>query len=239
MFRRTFTAAATGSVAGVLLGILTLALASARTLDSGLDVPTLDSGEIGAVFAVGQAGMYLFVLVAGTAAGAVLGMIGYAVGTQSDPAARRFRLGPIAMLGALIGGPTAFAVARAAVGVAGDITAKTVVISVFRAAIVAGVVGAVTGLLIGVAIERLARPETLGLGGVAAPQSFGQFVREAVAAVGIPAVGLAVAASLVFVLSRVLIQADKTTGLAVFGGVATLVLIATAFIAAHPPRRRD
>ena len=40
-----------------------------------------------------------------------------------------------------------------------------------------------------------------------------------------------------FVLSRVLIQADKTTGLAVFGGVATLALIATAFIAAHPAAR--
>ena len=239
MFRRTFVAAASGSVVGAVLGILAMALASTRTLHGGLDVPSLDSGAIGAVFAVSQAGMYLFVIVAGTIAGAVLGMIGYAVGTQSEPAARRFRMGPVAIVGALIGGPTAFAVARAAVGMAGDIAAKTVVISVFRAAIVAAVVGAATGLLIGVAIERLARPETLGLGGVAAPQSFGQFVREAVTAVGIPVVGLGVAASLVFVVSRVLIEADKTTGLVVFGGLATLVLGGTAFIAAHPPKRRD
>ena len=239
MFRRTFVAAAAGSVVGAVLGVLALALASSRTLESGLDVPTLDSGAIGPVFAVGQAGLYLFVLVAGAVAGAILGMIGYAVGTQSDPAARRYRMGPIAILGALIGGPTAFAAARAVVGLAGDIAAKTVVIPVFRAAIVAMVVGAITGLLIGTAIERLARPETLGLSGAAAPRSFGQFIREAVAAVGIPAVSIGVAATLVFVLSRVLIEADKTTGLIVFGGVATLVLVGTAFIAAHPPKRRD
>lgn len=239
MFRRTIAAAAAGSAAGAVLGTLALALASSRILQGGLDVPTLDSGEIGAVFAVGQAGLYLFVIVAGTVAGAILGMIGYAVGTQSDPASRRYRMGPVAILGALIGGPTAFAAARAAVGLAGDIADKTVAIPVFRAAVVAMVVGAITGLLIGVAIERLARPETLGLGGVAAPHSLGHFIREAVAAVGIPAIGIAVAAVLVFGLSRVLLEADKTTGLIVFGGVATLVLLGTAFLAAHPPKRRD
>ena len=238
MFRRTFAAAAAGSVVGAVVGILALALAAARTLDAGLDVPTLDDGAIGAVFAVGQAGMYLFVTVAGTVGGAILGMIGYAVGTQVDPAARRYRMGPIAALGAFIGGPTAFAAARASVGLAGDIVAKTVVLSVFRAAIVAAVVGAVTGLLIGVAVERLSRPETLGLGGAAAPRSLGEFVREAAAAVGLPAAGLVVGAALVFVLSRVLLEADETTALVVFGGVAALVLLGTALIAANPPRRR-
>jgi hypothetical protein len=56
--------------------------------------------------------------------------------------------------------------------------------------------------------------------------------------VSLPAVGLVVGAALVFGLSRVLLEADKTVALFVFGGVAAVVLFGTAFIAAHPPRRR-
>ena len=88
------------------------------------------------------------------------------------------------------------------------------------------------------AVERLSRPETLGLGGAAVPRSLGDFVRDGAAAVGIPAAGLTVGAALVFVLSRVLLEADETTALIVFGGVAALVLFGTALIAANPPRRR-
>jgi hypothetical protein len=181
--------------------------------------------------------MYLYVTVAGAVAGAILGMFGYAIIAQADPESRRYRLGPIAVLGALIGAPVAFGAARAAVGLAGDIVANTVVIGVFRAGVVALVAGALTGLLIVVAMERLARPETLGASGVAVPRSLGHFVRDGVAAVGLPALGLVIGAALVFGLSRVLLEADKTVALIVFGGVAAGVLFGTAFIAAHPPRR--
>jgi hypothetical protein len=220
-----------------VLGILALALAAARVLDAGLTVPLRDDGLIGASFAVGQAGMYVLVLVAGALGGAILGMIGYAVSTQADPVARRYRMGPIAAMGALVGAPVAFAAARAAVGLAGDITAKTVVLPVFRASLVAAAAGAVTGLLVVVAVERLSRPDVLGMGGAAAPRSLGQFVRDAAAAVGLPAIGLIVAATLVFGFSRLLLEADKSVALVAFGGVAALILGGTAFVAARPPRR--
>lgn len=239
VFRRTFAAATAGSLVGAGLGLLTLAVGAARVVDSGLAVPTLDSGVVGAVVAVSQAGLYLFVTVAGAAAGAVLAMFGYAIIAQTDPESRRYGLGPIAFLGALVGAPVAFGAARAAVGLAGDIVANTVTIGVFRAGIVAMVAGALTGLLIVVGMERLARPETLGLAGAAVPQSLGHLVRDAVAAVGLPAIGLVIAAGIVFGLSRVLLEADKTVALIVFGGVAAVVLFGTAFIAAHPPRRRS
>jgi len=238
VFRRTFAAATAGSLVGAGLGILTLAVGAARVVDAGLAVPTLDSGVVGPVVAVTQAGMYLFVTLAGALAGAILGMFGYAIIAQTDPESRRYRLGPIAVLGALIGAPVAFGAARAAVGLAGDIVANTVTIGVFRAGIVSLVAGALTGLLIVVAMERLSRPETLGVSGAAVPHSLGRFVRDAAAAVSLPAVGLVVGAALVFGLSRVLLEADKTVALFVFGGVAAVVLFGTAFIAAHPPRRR-
>lgn len=222
---------------GAGLGILALAVGAARIVDSGMAVPTLDSGVVGAVVAVSQAGMYLYVTIAGAVAGSILAMFGYAIIAQTDPASRRYGLGPIAVLGALIGAPVAFGASRAAVGLAGDIVAGTVTLGVFRAGVVALVAGAVTGLLIVVGMERLARPETLGVSGAAVPRSLGHFVRDAAAAVGLPAIGLVVAAGLVFGLSRVLLEADQTVALIVFGGVAAVILFGTAFIAAHPPRR--
>jgi hypothetical protein len=120
VFRRTFAAATAGSLVGGGLGILTLAVGAARVVDASLAVPTLDSGVVGPVVAVTQAGMYLFVTLAGALAGAILGMFGYAIIAQTDPESRRYRLGPIAVLGALIGAPVAFGAARAAVGLAGD-----------------------------------------------------------------------------------------------------------------------
>jgi hypothetical protein len=238
VFRRTIAAATAGSLLGAFLGIIALALGAARLVDAGTAVPELDSGALGAVVAVSQAGLYLFVAIAGAIAGAILAMFGYGIVAQADPASRRYRLGPIAALGAVIGAPVAFAVTRATVGAAGDIVANTVTLGVFRAGIVALVAGALTGGLVVVAMERLARPETLGLSGVAVPRSIGDFVRAGVAAVGLPVVGLAVGGALVFALSRVLLESDPTVALIVFGGVAAVVLFGTAFIAAHPPRRK-
>ncbi len=238
MFRRTIAAATVGSLVGALLGTLALGLGAARLLDSGLTIPPSDTTTLGASITVSQAGMYLFVIVAGAVAGAILAMVGYAVSAQADPDARRYGLAPIASLGALIGGPVAFAASRAVVGLVGDIVDKMVVLDIFHAAIAALTTGAATGAIVVVTVERLSRPETLGLGGVAMPQSFGRFVRDATAAVGLPAFGLAMGAGVVYGLSRVLLEADKTVALIVFGGVAALILFGTALIASGPGRRR-
>ncbi len=238
MTRRTIAAAATGAIVGGFLGLIAFALGAARLVDGGLAVLDGDTGPTGAVIAVTQAGLYLFVSIAGAVAGAILATIGYAVGNQSDPSGRRYPLGPIAALGAAIGAPTAFAAARAAFGLASDIVDKTVVVSGFRAGLCGLIAGAATGTVIAAAMERLSRPETIGFEGAAVPRSFGRFVRDAVAAVGLPAVGLAVAAALVFGLSRILLAAEGTTALFVFGGAAALVLFGTALISVLPRRKR-
>lgn len=238
MFRRTLAAATIGSALGAVLGILAAGLGTARVLDAGLTVPVRDDGVIVASFAVGQAWLYLYTLVAGAVGGAILGMVGYAVGGHLDPGARRYRLGPIAVLGAAIGAPTAFAAARALAGLGADIVAGTVVVSTFRAGVVAAGAGAITGMLVVVAADRLSRPATIGLAGAAVPATPRQFVRDALAAVGLPAIGVGAAGLAVFGLSRVLLESDKTTALVVFSGVAAAVLFGTAFIASRPPRRR-
>ena len=94
MTRRTITAAAIGSIAGGFLGLIALALVAARVVDGGLVVLSGDSGPTGAVLAVTQSGLYLFVVIAGAVAGAILAAIGYAVATHVDPSDRRYRPGP-------------------------------------------------------------------------------------------------------------------------------------------------
>lgn len=238
MNRRTFAAAAIGAIVGGFLGLIAFALGAARVVDGGLSVLGGDSGPTGAVITVTQSGLYLFVSIAGAAAGAILAAVGYAVGSQSDPSGRRYPLGPIAALGAAIGAPVAFASARAAFGLASDIVANVVIVSGFRAGWCGLIAGAATGAVVAATMERLSRPETIGFEGAAVPRSFGRFVRDAVAAVGLPAVGLVAGGLLVFGLSRILLAAEGVTALFVFGGAAAVVLFGTALIAALPRRKR-
>lgn len=234
MSRSSLTAAIAGAVAGALFGVITLALAAGRVIGGAMT--TAADGT--PLFSVTQSGLYLYVVIAGVVAGTLLALLGYAAGHQHGPDERRYGLGIIAALGAGTGAVVGFAATRAAVGLTGDIVATMVLLTPFRAALVAVTAGATTGVVVAMTGERLSLPAAYGFAGEALPRSFGQFVRDAAAAIGLPALGLVVGAGLVFGLSRVFLEADGTTGLILFGGVAALILFGAAAIAARPPRRR-
>jgi hypothetical protein len=220
-------------VAGALFGLLALALVSARTFDASLSAaPGVDPA-----FAVSQAALYTYIVASGAVGGAALGMIGYGVASQANPDQDRYGMGVLATVAAGVGAIAAFAAARAAIGLAGDIEAGVVELSTFRATIVAMVAGAATGLVIGVSVERLAAREAIGFSGAAAPRSAGAFIRDAAAAITLPVAALAVAAAIVFFLSRALLESDETAALLIFGGTAALFLFGAALIASRPPRR--
>lgn len=229
MSRRTLIAAGAGAGAGAVFGLLAVALVSARVLDGGLA-----SGD---AFVVQQSALYLYTVVAGAVGGSVIAMIGYGVGTQASPDEHRYGMGPLAVVGAGAGAAFAFAALRATMGLAADIVDKMAVLPLSRAGEVALVTGAVTGLLVAVTVERLSRPIALGLEGVAWPRTFGRFARDAAAAMGWPAVALGGGAVLVYGLSRVLLEAETTVALFIFGGISAVFLFGAALIAARPPRR--
>jgi len=184
--------------------------------------------------------MYILVVAASTIGGAVVAAAGFATGRLSQPESKRFALGPLTLIGALAGAVVGFAAARTGIGVGGTTIDGIVSLSVFRAAMVALITGAVTGVVVGGTVERAGRPEVFGFAGTAWPANPAAFLRDAMAAMGLPALGLVMGLAIVFVLSRVLLEADKTTSLIVFGGVAALVLFGAAAIAAMPSRdRRD
>lgn len=230
-----------GAAAGALAGLGVLALAAGRVLDGGLGAVVVNevSGRARAEFVVGRGGLFLLVAVAGLAGGALLGAIGYAVGKEAAPEAPRISPVPLTILGAGTGLVVGFAITRALLGATADIAGGIVTLSVFRAAVIALVAGAGTGLVIGGGVERLADPAVYGFGGAAWPSSPLAFVRDAAAAIGVPLLALLLGAFVVWGLSRVLLEASEEVALIVFGGVAALVLGGAAFIAAHPPRRRD
>ena len=239
MQRRTWSAITLGGTLGAILGLAVVALAAGRVIGSGIEAVVFDevTGATRATFLVGQAGMYSLIVVFGALGGSVIAAVGYAAGSLAGDESDRFALTPLVIIGALAGAVIGFAAARTAIGVGGTITDGVVSLSVFRAAMVALIAGGTTGVVVAGTVERVGRPDMFGFEGAAWPSNPVTFMKDAMAAMGFPALGMVVALGFVFLLSRVLLEADKTTSLIVFGGLSTIVLFGAAAIAAMPPRR--
>lgn len=230
MPRRTLFAIFIGSLVGALLGVGVLALAASRVLDGGLGAVFDASGRATPVFQVTQGAMYLLVAVAGAVGGTVLGLIGYAVGHEAAPDEPRFSPLPLALIGAGVGATIGFAATRAAVGAGGSIAFGIVSLSPFRAALVALIAGGITGGIVGGTVERISRPEALGIGGEAWPRSPAAFMKDAVTAMGLPSLGIALGAGIIYGLSRILLESEAGVALIVFGGVAALILLGAVIV---------
>lgn len=234
MSRETLAASALGAFAGAALGIVALVFAAARTLEHGLA-----TGPSGATFVVGRGSMTIFIMLAGTALGAVVAGMGYGVGRLGSPRDRRYPAGALVGLGAVTGAIAAFAASRAAIGAtATSILDGTVTLTVFRAGLVAVIAGAATGLVVAASVERMSRPALFGFEGEAWPSSFAGFVREAAPAVGIPMASLGAVAVGAFAFSRFLLGVSHLTALIGFSAAAALILFGAAAIAAREPKKR-
>lgn len=239
MPRRTWSAVFLGGTLGAVLGLGVIALAAARVIGPGLDSIAVEGEPARATFLVTQAGLYTLVVVASAVGGVIVALVGFGAGVMADPDNERFAMGPLALIGGFAGAVVGFAAARTAIGVGGSIADGIVSLSVFRAAMVALITGAATGIVIGGTVERVGRPAVLGFEGAAWPSNPVAFARDAMAAMGLPALAILSGLGIVFVLSRVLLESDSTAALILFGGVAALVLFGAAAIAALPPRGRD
>ncbi len=94
--------------------------------------------------------------------------------------------------------------------------------------------GAITAAL----VDRLARPEKLGLGGEAWPTSPGALIGEAARAVGTPMMAMVAAGGFAVVLAEVLLALEGTAAVVVFSLAAAVVLGGASLLAYRPWERR-
>ena len=240
MHSRIWAALAVGATLGALAGIGVLAIGASLFVDQGVDAVLLGPDMTArASFMVGQGSMHLLVLTAGAIGGTLIGVVGYAVSSDPDTDGRRFGVVPVGILGGVMGIAVAFASSRAALGISSSsIEGGIVTVSVFRAAVSALVAGATTGAVVALTGQRLSRREVLGFEGEAWPSSPLRFLRDSMAAMGLPTLGLLLGLGIIYGLSQILLEADDNAGLWLFGGLAAIVLFGAAAIAARPPSNR-
>lgn len=217
-----------------------MAVMSGIVIDQSVGAVSLDAlGRVRSEFVVQQGAMHILIVVAGALGGALLGLIAYGIGKSAAPDGERLSAGPVTTISTITGLVVGFAAARAAIGLAADISGGIATISVFRAVIVAVVTGVIVGGVVGGTVERISRAEFLGLEGAAWPSSPIAFMRDAVTAMGLPTLAIVAGGAIVFLLSRVLLETDKEVALVFFGGVSAIVLFGAALVAANPPNKGD
>jgi hypothetical protein len=235
---RTLTAAGLGALWGAVVGIVAVVYAASRATHTGL-VPGPDPAA-GALFEVTRSAAHVYVLIGGAFVGASAAAMAYAAARLTDPRDRLYPPGVLVPLGTVTGAAVAYAVTRAGFGAAAtSILEGIVTITTSRAAVIGVVAGALTGSLVAVTTERLARPSVYRFEGEAWPADTQTFLRDAVAALVPPMTGVVAAGVAVFALSRLLLGVSHLMALVIFAGAAAVVLFGATAIAAREPRRRE
>ncbi len=228
-----------GAAAGGILALAALAVLGGRFgLGAAEATPVAEGSPRAAIdFAASSGGMYLIVIFTGILVGLAVAGIGYAFGRESEPESPKFPLRwtlPMAAVTAAIAG---YAAMRGGIGVLGDIDAGVVTISVFRFVLISLVAGAVAGAITAYIVDRLARPDLLGLGGVAWPSRPGEAMGAMARSVGIPLLAVVVAGAFAVGLSQLLLGAGGAAAVAIFSIAGAIVLGGATLVAYRPWER--
>lgn len=223
-----------GAVAGGVVAMALMAIFIGRFAVDALDV--IDGR---ASFEASTGSVYLLVVVISLLGGLAISAVTYAFGVESEPETQRFPLAWMLPIGAVVAALFSYAVLRFGVGLAGDISAGVLTISVMRMVIVALVMGVVAGGITGAVVDALARPSVIRFEGEAAPESPQAIVAEMLQAIGAPVIALIVGAVFAIALSQVLLAVEGIGATIIFSVVGAVVLGGAALIALAPWDRGD
>lgn len=235
MSRSRIRAVLYGAIAGGILGLSAMALFGGRFgLGSVAALPRSEgSTRASAEFVVSTGGLYLLVIVIGFLGGLVIAGTAYAVGRESDPDAPRFPLRFLLPVAGVVSALMAYVGLRIGLfwGEVGSGEATIAVNAMVMTALAAGAgAGAVTSAI----VDRLARPATLGLGGVAWPRSPGALVSDMAHAIGTPLLAIVFAGGFAIAFSELLLAIHGTGAVAIFAAVATIALGGASLMAYRP-----
>jgi hypothetical protein len=223
--RHRSTVVITGALAGGLLGIALLALFSGRFAIGAVGLSTGGDAEL----MVRGGALFLAAVLAALLGGAVVATVAYgATADATDDGATRFELVHVLPFGLVTAIVVAYSILRAGLGVAGDSADGTVTVTMAALALTTLLSGIVAGGATAWVVSILAAKSLVGLEGEAAPSSTGAMMRAAAQAVMGPMLAIVVIAVLAIALAQLLLAAEGTAAIVIFGGVAALVLVGAA-----------
>jgi len=185
-----------------------------------------DNGD--AELSVTSGALYLAGVVVAVVGGAVVSAVAYGAGSASKDDTTRFELIHILPFGLVAAVAAGYSVLRAGVGFAGTTDAGVVSIPAASLAVTVLIAGLVAGMLVAWVVSTLAAKSIVGFEGQAAPVSTAAMMRAATRAITGPMLAIVVIAALAITFSQLLLAAEGTAAIAIFGGAAALVLLGAA-----------
>ncbi len=230
-----------GSIAAGLLSLVAVAILGGRFgLQAAVATPVFEgSPQASIAFVASSGGMYLIVVTAGIVLGLIIAGVTYAVTRETEPDSPKFPLGWLLPIAGFTSAVAGYATFRAGLGLESDITAGVVAVPVTSLVITALISGLVAGGITTFVVDRLARPDLLGLGGAAWPSSSAELMGAMARAVGIPLVGVAIAGVFAIGLAQLLLSAEGTLAVVLFSVAGAIVLGGAALLAYRPWDRSD
>lgn len=222
--RNRSTVIFTGALAGGLLAITLFVLFAGRYAMPDVGLAGNGDGQL----AVTSGALYLASVIVALLAGVVVASVAYGASSDDDRETTRFSLAHIMPFGLVTAVAAGYSILRAGVGFAGDSAAGVVTVPVASLAITVLIAGLVAGGLVAWVVSTLAAKSIVGLEGEAAPASTGAMMRAATRAVTRPMLAIAVIAALAIGLSQLLLAAQGTAAIAIFGGAGALVVLGAA-----------
>lgn len=219
--RNRSTVIFTGALSGALLAIAMLALFAARFSLTGVGVA--DNGA--AQLSVTTGALYLGSVVAALLGGGIVAAVAYGASSGTSTGETRFALSHVMPFALVVAVASGYSVLRAGLGLAGNVVAGVISVPIADLAITTLLAGLVAGALVAWVVSTLAAKSIVGLEGEAAPASTGAMMKAAARAVSTPILAIVVIATLAIALSQLLLAADGTAAIAIFGGAAALVLL--------------
>jgi len=232
--------AAVGAAAGTVAALGATALAAGFLVDGAAQAVVvnqrLESSR--ALIEAQDVHLFLYVVAAGVVAGALISALTSMFAAQADPAQARLGVGPLTVIGGLVGAVMSYSALRVGIGVGGQIDQGLVTISAFRAIVIFASAGAVVGAVSSLLAERLSRPEVVGVGSESWPTNRAAFIKESMPALLIPLLTLVVVAAMVFGMSEALLAGNNVLAVSLATAISLTVLGVGAFLA-YSPRGHD
>ncbi len=230
-----------GALFGALLSLMAMALFGGRfALGSATATPVADGSAVARIgFEASTGWMYLLAVMAGLVAGGCIAAATYAVGREAQPEAPRFPLRWVVPVAAGVAALFSYGGLRTTLLLGGETTEGIGTISLVAMVVGLLITGAVAGAITAAVVDRLARPETLGLGGAAWPTSPRALIGEAARAIGTPMMAMVAAGGFAVVLAETLLALEGTAAVVVFSLAAATVLGGATLLAYRPWERRS